>query len=41
MVMKEETMMNRKFIKVITWIALIGMIGGIIATIVAPIMGLY
>jgi hypothetical protein len=36
--MKEETIMNKKVIKIITWIALIGMVGGIIATIVAPIL---
>lgn len=29
--------MNKKFIKVITWLALIGMVGGTIAMIVAPL----
>jgi len=37
--MKEGTILNKKFIKVITWLALIGMVGGVIATIIAPIIG--
>jgi hypothetical protein len=31
--------MNKTFVKVVTWLALIGMIGGTIATIIAPILG--
>ncbi len=31
--------MNRKFMKAIGWIAVLGMVGGVIASIIAPILG--
>jgi hypothetical protein len=31
--------MNKKIVKVFAWIALIGMVGGVIATILSPLYG--
>jgi hypothetical protein len=36
---KGGAILNKTFIKVIAWLAVIGMIGGTIATIIAPLIG--